>query len=67
MRDRLLKVATSADLLQLYRHIRQGSGSIVDEEQNPIYIALKLSGVVKSTEDGILQVRNRIYYDVFLI
>lgn len=64
VRNRLLK--TEADLpalLDLYRQMRSGR-RVPDDETNPLCSILKLSGVVM-VENGLLQVRNRIYAHVF--
>ena len=51
-------------LLQLYYRVRQGE-SIPDQPTSPLFAQLKLTGVVKATDEGRLAVRNRIYETVF--
>jgi WD40 repeat protein len=51
-------------LLQLYLRVRQGK-SVLDQPMSPLFAQLKLAGIVKSTEDGRLKVRNHIYEAVF--
>jgi WD40 repeat protein len=52
-----------ADLLDLYRRVRNGK-SVPDEETSPLVDALRLSGITR-TEGGQLKVRNRLYARVF--
>lgn len=52
-----------ADLLDLYRRVRNGK-SVSDEETRPLVDALRLSGITR-TESGQLKVRNRLYASVF--
>jgi len=66
VRDRLLRAPRSLQLLDLYRRVSQGDAPVYDNERNPDYTALKLSGIVKADAARVLQVRNRIYYEVFL-
>ncbi|MEM9276298.1 MAG: AAA-like domain-containing protein [Cyanobacteria bacterium P01_F01_bin.143] len=65
VRDMLTK--RSPDLsegLLTYRAVRRGHKTVLDEEQSLVKSHLKLSGVVLR-EKGRLQVRNRIYRQVF--
>ncbi|MDF5733276.1 MAG: AAA-like domain-containing protein [Rhizonema sp. PD38] len=65
VRDMLTKRAPNHDqVLSVYRQIRLGRRSVFDEEQSIIKSHLKLSGVVRR-EDNVLQLRNRIYGQVF--
>jgi hypothetical protein len=50
--------------LGLYRQIRRGE-TITDDELDPLRAALKLSGLIVTTDGGLLEVRNRIYSTVF--
>jgi WD40 repeat protein len=52
-----------ADLLDLYRRVRNGK-AVPDEETSPLVDALRLSGITR-TESGQLKVRNRLYARVF--
>jgi WD40 repeat protein len=64
VRNRLLRSEGDlAALLELYRRVRIGK-RVPDDETNPLCGILRLSGVVR-TENGRLQVRNRIYAHVF--
>jgi WD40 repeat protein len=56
--------AHRAAMVRRYRVIR-GGRQAKDEPRSPVIAALKLSGLVKSTPDGGLVVRNRIYEKVF--
>jgi WD40 repeat protein len=51
-------------LLRLYLGIRQGK-IVPDQPTSPLFARLKLTGVVKTLENGRLAVRNRIYEAVF--
>ena len=51
-------------LLRLYRHVRQGK-PVPDQSTSPLLAQLKLAGVIKATEEGLLAVRNRVYETVF--
>ncbi|MBI4662871.1 MAG: AAA-like domain-containing protein [Verrucomicrobia bacterium] len=80
VRERLLRSeADLIDLLRLYRKVHRSTRiaglfgfrltlrkiePVADEETNPLVSILRLSGVTK-VENGILRVRNRIYYRVF--
>ena len=52
-----------AALLDLYRHVRRGR-KVREKSTDPIHAMLRLSGIVKISQ-GTLQVRNRIYAQVF--
>jgi WD40 repeat protein len=64
VRDMLTKRSPDPEVLTIYRQIRLGRGSVVDEEQSIAKSHLKLAGIVR-TEAGILRLRNRIYRQVF--
>ncbi|NEP26674.1 AAA-like domain-containing protein [Moorena sp. SIO3I6] len=66
VRERLLRESESAELLNLYSLIRQDI-IISNKERNLPHARLKLIGLVKANDSGILEVRNRIYYEVFNI
>ncbi|MDQ2730468.1 MAG: AAA-like domain-containing protein [Armatimonadota bacterium] len=64
VRSRLLRSDVDlAALLDLYGQVRAGR-KVKDDETSSLVDILKLSGVVKVT-NGLLQVRNRIYAQVF--
>ncbi len=64
VRQRLLHSDVGiADLLDLYRRVRNGK-SVPDKETGPLVDALRLSGITR-TESGQLKVRNRLYASVF--
>lgn len=67
VRDMLTKRAPQnleQEVLQTYRQVYRRRQPVLDEEQNLVKSHLKLSGVVRR-EGKDLQVRNRIYRDVF--
>ncbi|MEL7401069.1 MAG: hypothetical protein AAFN68_10925, partial [Pseudomonadota bacterium] len=67
MRDMLTKRAPESveqAVLTTYREIYRDKEPVLDEEQNLVKSHLKLSGVVRREEKQ-LQVRNRIYQEVF--
>lgn len=65
VRDMLTKRAPDKlRVLEAYKEIRLGRRPVRDEEQSPVKVHLKLSGVVKR-ENGRLMVRNQIYHEVF--
>jgi hypothetical protein len=64
VRDRILESGDSVALLEMYSRIRRGE-TIIDDELDPVRVALKLSGLVLATDGRILKVRNRIYDRVF--
>ncbi|HEX4946889.1 MAG TPA: AAA-like domain-containing protein, partial [Blastocatellia bacterium] len=64
VRERLLKSeADRAALLDLYKKLRENK-RVKDDETNPLISVLRLSGITRVVE-GLLYVRNRIYYRVF--
>jgi WD40 repeat protein len=64
VRERLLKSeADRAALLDLYKKLRDDK-RVKDDETNPLISVLRLSGITRVVE-GLLYVRNRIYYRVF--
>ena len=64
VRERILRSECDVPaLLHLYRKIHNGQ-SIADDETNPLVSVLRLSGITRGI-DGYLQVRNRIYWQVF--
>jgi len=67
VRDRLLRAPRSLQLLDLYERVRQGDAPVYDDQRDPDRTALKLSGIVKADDARALQVRNRIYHQVFNI
>ena len=65
VRTRLLRSdADLASLLDLYQKVRSGK-RVADDETNSLCSVLRLSGVARVDERGLLQVRNRIYDRVF--
>jgi WD40 repeat protein len=65
VRQRLLRSELdTAGLLDLYAQVRRAGRSVQDDETSPWVTLLKLSGIVRSA-GGCLQVRNRIYEQVF--
>jgi hypothetical protein len=64
VRERLLRSEVdTAALLTLYEKVRDGK-TVRDDETNPLISVLRLSGIAR-VENGVLQVRNRIYNKVF--
>ena len=63
VQDRILTSSRQRQLLRLYRKVYQDE-KIADDPQSLPQTELKLSGLVK-TQNGHLQVRNRIYKQVF--
>ncbi len=64
VRERMLKSeADRAALLDLYKKLRDNK-RVKDDETNPLVSVLRLSGITRVAE-GLLYVRNRIYYRVF--
>jgi WD40 repeat protein len=57
------RVGDRLTALMLYGRIHQGR--LEPDRTNPVHIALKLSGIVKRNEIGLLVVRNPIYRRVF--
>jgi hypothetical protein len=64
VRDRVLEHEEKSRLLNLYSSIRRGD-PVNDDELEPLRSTLKLSGLVKVTDGGLLKVRNLIYEHVF--
>ncbi|MBV9157124.1 MAG: AAA-like domain-containing protein [Acidobacteriaceae bacterium] len=64
VRDRILESPDVAQLLRLYGRVRQ-SDPVTDDELDPLRVALKLTGLIKTTETGLLKVRNLVYDRVF--
>ncbi|MGH7967819.1 MAG: AAA-like domain-containing protein, partial [Limisphaerales bacterium] len=64
VRERLLRCETDvAGLMMVYRKVH--SGQIVpDDDTNPLVSILRLAGITRGV-NGLLQVRNRIYWQVF--
>lgn len=64
VRERILRSECDVPaLLHLYRKIHSGQ-PVPDDETNPLASVLRLSGITRGV-DGYLQVRNRIYWQVF--
>lgn len=64
VRERLLRSEVDvAGLLYLYRRICMGA-LVSDDDTNPLITVLRLSGIARGV-DGCLEVRNRIYAQVF--
>src|SRR4030095_6033803 len=64
VRERILRSeADLASLLGLYEQIRNGQ-KVRDTESHPLIDALRLSGITREV-GGFLDVRNRIYHQVF--
>jgi hypothetical protein len=64
VRERILRSEVDvAGLLYLYRKIHSGQ-LVPDDDANPLVSVLRLSGVTRASK-GYLQVRNRIYWQVF--
>ncbi len=64
VRERLLRSEVDvAGLLYLFRRLHLGQ-RVPDDDTNPLVSVLRLSGVTKGV-DGCLQLRNRIYRQVF--
>ncbi|NES42943.1 AAA-like domain-containing protein [Moorena sp. SIO2C4] len=64
VRERLLRSSESAELLKLYSLIIKDI-IIINKERNLTHARLKLIGIVKANDLGILEPRNRIYSEVF--
>jgi hypothetical protein len=64
VRDQILEHPDRGRLLRMYLAVRRGE-LINDDELDPIRSTLKLSGLVKVTDGGLLKVRNLIYEHVF--
>ncbi|MCW3051694.1 MAG: High-affnity carbon uptake protein Hat/HatR, partial [Chthonomonadales bacterium] len=64
VRNRLLRSEVDlAALLDMYRQVRSGR-RVTDDETNPLCAVLRLAGIVRA-ESGEMQIRNRIYDQVF--
>jgi len=64
VRERLLRSEVeTAGLLTLYGKIRNNK-RVNDDETNPLITVLRLSGITR-VDQGVLKVRNRVYYHVF--
>jgi hypothetical protein len=64
VRTRILGSPDAEKLLRLYRRVRRGD-ILQDNELDPLFVALKLSGLVKTSDAEIVIVRNHIYKLVF--
>jgi hypothetical protein len=62
--DRIESSPHKTKMLQIYAQILAGQ-PVPDEERSPAKTELKLTGLVRSTPRGQLEVRNRIYQTVF--
>lgn len=65
LRRRIVEWPDAAELLSLYMRLLSGERRVADDKRSLVCNALKLSGLVKVRQDGVLQVRNRIYETVF--
>jgi AAA domain-containing protein/PEGA domain-containing protein len=64
VRERMLRSEVeTAGLLTLYGRIRTNK-RVNDDETNPLITVLRLSGITR-VDQGVLKVRNRVYYHVF--
>lgn len=64
IRDRIESSPNRTRILQLYEQILR-KRSVLDEERSPAKNELKLTGLVRPSPQGQLEVRNRIYQTVF--
>ncbi|HLF88136.1 MAG TPA: hypothetical protein VI451_04270, partial [Anaerolineales bacterium] len=64
IRDRIESSPHKIKMLQVYEQILRGK-PVLDEERSPAKNELKLTGVVRPTPYGQLEIRNRIYRKVF--
>ena len=64
IRDRIESSPNRIKMLQIYEQILR-KRSVMEEERSPAKNELKLTGLVRPTSQGQLQVRNRIYQTVF--
>jgi tricorn protease-like protein len=62
--DRIESSPRKIKMLQLYGQILRGK-ALADEERSPAKTELKLTGLVRRSAQGNLEVRNRIYQTVF--
>jgi hypothetical protein len=64
VRTRIVGSPDAEKLLRLYRRVRRGD-ILQDNELDPLFVALKLSGLVKTSDAEIVIIRNHIYELVF--
>lgn len=64
IRDRIESSPNKTKMLQLYGQMLRKQ-TVMDDERSPAKTELKLTGLVRPTSDGTLEVRNRIYQTVF--
>ncbi|HET9590964.1 MAG TPA: AAA-like domain-containing protein [Anaerolineales bacterium] len=64
IRDRIESSPNKTRMLQLYGQVLRGR-PVLDEERSPAKNELKLTGLVRPSLQGTLEVRNRIYQTVF--
>jgi WD40 repeat protein len=64
IRDRIESSPNKAKMLQIYGQILRRQ-PVLDEERSPAKNELKLTGLVRPSVQGTLEVRNRIYRTVF--
>ncbi|MDP9120631.1 MAG: AAA-like domain-containing protein [Acidobacteriota bacterium] len=62
---RLIDGSKARPRLKLYRRILKGERVLDEEGLSPLKTEIKLSGIVRRGESGILEVRNRIYEQIF--
>lgn len=64
IRDRIEGSPNKITMLQIYEQILRRR-TVMDEERSPAKNELKLTGLIRSSPQGRLEVRNRIYQTVF--
>lgn len=64
IRDRIESSPYKIQMIEIYARILRGK-PVADEERNPAQNELKLTGLVRPTPSGTLEIRNRIYRQVF--
>jgi len=64
IRDRIESSPNKTRMLQIYKQVLRGQ-FVPDEERSPAKNELKLTGLVRPSPQGTLEVRNRIYQTVF--
>jgi Tol biopolymer transport system component len=64
IRDRIESSPYKIKMLQVYQQVLRGK-SVLDEERSPEKNELKLTGLLRTSVDGQLEIRNRIYTTVF--
>jgi Tol biopolymer transport system component len=64
IRDRIESSPNKIKMLQIYEQVLHGR-PVLDEERSPAKNELKLTGLVRPSSKGTLEVRNRIYRTVF--